>query len=94
MQDAKVVKAMQMAGIFKNVLDKTRSKPGMNQEERPVPKAEEFKEFDFATNDPKLLRMVENESEMYYYQGKTLHAAAAHLSLSNFKKCIQVLVRS
>jgi len=26
-QDAKVVKAMQMTGIFKNVLDKIRSKP-------------------------------------------------------------------
>ena len=30
-QDAKVVKAMQMTGIFKNVLSKTRSKEGENQ---------------------------------------------------------------
>ena len=29
-QDAKVVKAMQMTGIFKNVLEKTRSKDGSN----------------------------------------------------------------
>ena len=29
-QDAKVVKAMQMTGIFKNVLEKTRSKEGEN----------------------------------------------------------------
>ena len=29
-QDAKVVKAMQMTGIFRNVLEKIRSKEGMN----------------------------------------------------------------
>ena len=51
-QDAKVVKAMQMTGIFRNVLDKTRSKEGMNQVQPGVPKAEEFKNLDFATNDP------------------------------------------
>ena len=30
-QDAKVVKAMQITGIFKNVLSKSRSKAGFNQ---------------------------------------------------------------
>jgi len=29
-QDAKVVKAMQMTGIFKSVLERTRSKEGEN----------------------------------------------------------------
>ena len=51
-QDAKVVKAMQMTGVFKNVLDKIRSKPGMNQAAPGVPRSEEFKNLDFATNDP------------------------------------------
>ena len=54
LQDAKVVKAMQMAGIFKNVLDKTKSKEGMNNVERPVLRAEEFKDMSFATNDEQL----------------------------------------
>ena len=50
-QDAKIVKAMQMTGIFKNILEKVRSKDGMNND-RPLPRAEEFKDFDFASNDP------------------------------------------
>ena len=41
-QDAKVVKAMQMTGIFKNVLEKTRSKENSNNIDRPLPKAEEL----------------------------------------------------
>ena len=93
-QDAKVVKAMQMTGIFKNVLEKTRSKEGVNQVEQGVPRSEEFKDLEFAQNDPQLNRIVEKESETFFYQGKTLLAAAAYLSISNFKKCIQVLVRS
>ena len=87
-QDAKVVKAMQMTGIFKSVLAKTRSKEGENQIEQGVPKAEEFKDLEFAQNDPQLNRIVEKESETFFYQGKTLLAAAAYLSISNFKKCI------
>jgi len=51
-QDSKVVKAMQMTGIFKNVLEKTRSKDGSNNIDKIVPKAEEFKDFDFAASDP------------------------------------------
>jgi len=43
---------MQMTGVFKNVLDKIRSKPGMNQAPPGVPRSEEFKNLDFATNDP------------------------------------------
>ena len=83
-----------MTGIFKNVLSKTRSKPGHNEIDKVVPRAEEFKDLGFATNDPQLKRIVEKESETFFYQGKTLLAAAAYLSISNFKKCIQVLVRS
>ena len=93
-QDAKVVKAMQMTGIFRNVLDKIRSKEGMNQQEQGVPRAEEFKDFEFAQNDPQLKRIVDKESETFFYQGKTLLAATAYLSISNFKKCIQILMRS
>jgi len=59
-----------------------------------VPRAEEFKDLEFAKNDPQLNRIVEKESETFFYQGKTLLAAAAYLSISNFKKCIQMLVRS
>lgn len=44
---------MQMTGIFKNVLDKTRSKDdSSNNVDRGVPRAEEFRNFDFAANDP------------------------------------------
>ena len=50
--DAKVVKTMQMTGIFKNVLDKIRSKDEANNIDRGVPRAEEFRNFDFASNDP------------------------------------------
>jgi len=46
-QDAKVVKAMQMTGIFKNVLEKIRSKEGENQVDKGVPQAEEFKDLEF-----------------------------------------------
>lgn len=66
-QDAKVVKAMQMTGIFKNVLSKTRSKPGHNEIDKVVPRAEEFKDLGFATNDPQLKRIVEKESETFFY---------------------------
>ena len=83
-----------MTGIFKSVLEKTRSKEGENQVEQGVPKAEEFKDLEFAQNDPQLNRIVDKESETFFYQGKTLLAAAAYLSISNFKKCIQMLVRS
>ena len=93
-QDAKVVKAMQMTGIFKKVLSKIRSKEGMNNIDKSVPRAEEFKDLDFATNDPLLMKIVDAESEEFFYQGRTLLAAACYLSISNFKKCIQVLVRS
>ena len=79
---------MQMTGIFKNVLEKTRSKENSNNIDRPLPKAEEFKDFDFATSDPQLVRIVENESDTFFYQGRTLLAAAVYLSISNFKKCI------
>lgn len=51
-QDAKVVKAMRLTGIFKNVLEKTRSKEGANNNDPFLPKAEEFKDLSFATDDP------------------------------------------
>ena len=87
-QDSKVVKAMQMTGIFKNVLEKTRSKDGSNNIDRHVPRAEEFKDVNFVSNDPQLVRIIENESETFFYQGRTLLAAAVYLSISDFKKCI------
>ena len=51
-QDAKVVVAMRLTGIFKSVLEKTRSKENMNNLDRPVPSADEFRNFDFASSDP------------------------------------------
>ena len=66
-QDAKVVKTIQMTGIFKNVLDKIRSKDQANNIDRAVPRAEDFRNFDFAANDPQLVRIVETESDMYFY---------------------------
>lgn len=85
---------MQMTGIFKSVLEKIRSKEGENQVDKGVPQPEEFKDLSFLKDDPQLIRIVDKESETFFYQGKTLLAAAAYLSISNFKKCIQVLVRS
>jgi len=66
-QDAKVVRAMQMTGIFKSVLEKTRSRDNMNNQDRQVPQADEFKNFDFTTSDPQLVRIVELESDDYFY---------------------------
>ena len=56
--------------------------------EQGVPRAEEFKDLEFAQNDPQLKRIVDKESETFFYQGKTLLAATAHLSISNYKKCL------
>jgi len=50
---------MQMTGIFRNVLDKIRSKDQANNIDRGVPRAEEFRNFDFTANDPQLVRIVE-----------------------------------
>ena len=58
-QDSKVIKAMQMSGIFKKVLTKIRSKEGMNNVDKSVPRAEEFKDLDFVTNDPLLNKIVD-----------------------------------
>lgn len=87
-QDAKVVKAMQMTGIFKNVLEKTRSKDGSNNVDKQVPRAEEFKDIELVSNDPQLQRIIQNESETFFYQGRTLLAAAVYLSISDYKRCI------
>ena len=40
------------------------------------------------------MSIVESESETYFYQGRTILAAAVWLSVNDFKKCIQVLMRS
>ena len=56
--------------------------------EQGVPRAEEFKDLEFAQNDPQLKRIVDKESETFFYQGKTLLAATAYLSISNYKKCL------
>ena len=41
-----------------------------------------------------MAKLVEKESETLFYQGKTLLAAAAFLSINNFKQAIQVLLRT
>lgn len=39
----------------------------MNNIDKSVPKAEEFKDLDFATNDPLLTKIVDAESEEFFY---------------------------
>lgn len=58
---------MQMTGIFRNVLQKTQSKEGMNLGSQGVIKAEECKSLDEVKNDPELKRIVSKESETFFY---------------------------
>ena len=82
--DAKVVKAISMTGAFAGVLSKVKSKAHGGQEES--------KGFDLG--DEQLGHIIERESDLYFYQGKTLLAAAAYLTVNNYKRCLQILVRS
>ena len=44
--------------------------------------------------DPKLIEIVNAMSEKYFFSGRTLHAAAAHLTVNDLMPCLQALVRT
>ena len=49
---------------------------------------------DFTKADPQLKQIIAKESDTMFFEGKTLLAAACHLSVNDFQGCIESLVRS
>ena len=44
--------------------------------------------------DAKMVSIVNAMSEKFFFSGRTLHAAAAHLTINDLKQCLQTLVRT
>lgn len=45
-------------------------------------------------DDPNLVKLAIKESEKFFFQGKTFLAAAQFLAINDFKKTIQILIRT
>ncbi|CDW86163.1 wd repeat-containing protein 17 [Stylonychia lemnae] len=95
-EDGKLVKALQLTGVFSSVLDGVRSKDksDKNSSQELLNIMTKLKTQPLYKIDPQLAAFVREQSQIFYYQGKPLLAAACYLSISDFKNAIEILVRN
>lgn len=53
-----------------------------------------YREHNFLQADPEMSKLVQRETESLFYVGKPVLAAATHLSINDYKSCVQTLVRA
>lgn len=85
-EDGKLVKALQLTGVFKSVLDSIKSKTkAPNYQEQLEASLQKIKELELTEIDKDLHTFAKEESEAFFSQGKPLLAAASYLSVSEFR---------
>ena len=86
-EDGKVLRALQLTGTFKSVLDGIRSNPGEQKKDGGYLSTSDL-------DDAQLRQIVRHESEVFFQQGQTFLAAANFLAVNDMKSAIQTLVRA
>lgn len=81
-EDAKLVRSLQIKGVFTNVLTKVTSKG-----------PSEATPCKFTIPDEVMAKLVKQESEDQLFQRQCCQAAATYLSVNDFRHSVQTLVR-
>eukprot|EP00347_Sterkiella_histriomuscorum_P001098 403373336 len=97
-EDGKLVKALQLTGVFQSVLNSVKSKTIKEQADQKYGNLnhviDDLKSKPLFQIDKQLAEFIKDQSELFYYQNKPLLAVAAHLSISDFKSALKVLIRN
>ncbi|TNV72789.1 hypothetical protein FGO68_gene2041 [Halteria grandinella] len=93
-EDGKLIKALQITGVFKSVLESVRSKVQRPEYGEQLMQALAQLKSASIKDDPQLKAFVKEEADAFFEQGKPMLAAASYLSISDYKGAIIMLLRS